>query len=59
VCTIAAGPIVFGEPVPDDPLGLVVRIAAFALVIFAAAFTPPPIRAAGLDPEPESGLKPA
>jgi len=59
VCTIAAGPIVFGEPVPADPLGLAVRIAAFALVIFAAAFTPPPIRAAGLDPEPESGLRPA
>ena len=59
VCTIAAGPIVFSEPVPADPLGLAVRIAAFALVIFAAAFTPPPIRAAGLDPEPESGLKPA
>ena len=53
VCTIAAGPIVFGEPVPDDPLGLVVRIAAFALVILAAAFTPPPIRAAGLEGEPE------
>ena len=33
VCTIAAGPIVFGEPVPDDTLGLAVRIAAFALVI--------------------------
>jgi drug/metabolite transporter (DMT)-like permease len=46
VCTIASGPIVFGEPLPDDPLGLVVRIAAFTLVIFAAALTPPPIRAA-------------
>lgn len=59
VCTIAAGPIVFGEPVPEDPLGLAVRIVAFALVIFAAALTPPPIRAAGLDGEPEPGLKPA
>ncbi len=51
ICTISAGPVVFGEPMPDDPLGLTVRIIAFALVIFAAAFTPPPIRAAGLDAE--------
>jgi hypothetical protein len=42
VVTIAAGPIVFGEPMPDDPLGLVVRLLAFALVIAAAALTPPP-----------------
>jgi hypothetical protein len=44
--TIAAGPIVFDEPLPDDALGLVVRIAAFALVISAAALTPAPVRAA-------------
>ncbi len=43
VFTIAAGPIVFGEPMPDDTLGLVVRLLAFALVIGAAALTPPPI----------------
>ena len=42
VCTIASGPIVFGEPLPDDPLGLTLRILAFALVIGAAALTPPP-----------------
>ncbi len=42
VCTIASGPIVFGEPLPDDTLGLVVRMAAFVLVIAAAALTPPP-----------------
>jgi multidrug transporter EmrE-like cation transporter len=54
VCTIAAGPVVFGEPLPDDPFGLALRILAFALVIVAAALTPPPIRAAGLrDPPPE------
>jgi drug/metabolite transporter (DMT)-like permease len=46
VCTIAAGPVVFGEPLPDDPLGLVVRMLAFVLVITAAALTPPPIAAA-------------
>jgi len=49
VCTIASGPIVFGEPLPDDPLGLFLRIAAFTLVILAAALTPPPIRAAGVE----------
>jgi drug/metabolite transporter (DMT)-like permease len=42
VCTIAAGPIVFGEPLPDDTLGLAVRLLAFVLVISAAALTPPP-----------------
>jgi multidrug transporter EmrE-like cation transporter len=45
LCTIAAGPIVFGEPLPDDPLALAVRVVAFALVIVASAMTPPPLRA--------------
>jgi multidrug transporter EmrE-like cation transporter len=40
--TIAAGPIVFSEPLPDDTAALLVRLAAFALVIAAAALTPPP-----------------
>ena len=53
VCTIASGPIVFGEPLPDDTLGLLLRIAAFALVILAAALTPPPIRADEADGEPQ------
>lgn len=44
VLTIAAGPLVFGEPLPDEPLGLAVRLAAFALVICAAALIPPPMR---------------
>jgi drug/metabolite transporter (DMT)-like permease len=43
VVTIAAGPVVFGEPLPDDPLGVIVRMLAFALVIGAAALTPPPL----------------
>jgi hypothetical protein len=51
VITIAAGPIVFSEPVPEDSLGVAVRILAFALVIGAAALTPAPVRAA----EAESG----
>ena len=48
--TIAAGPIVFGEPLPSSRLGLVVRLLAFALVIVAAALTPPPA-----PPEDRSG----
>jgi drug/metabolite transporter (DMT)-like permease len=43
--TIAAGPIVFSEPFPDHALGVAVRILAFALVISAAALTPPPVEA--------------
>src|SRR3954471_17515695 len=46
VFTIAAGPIVFGEPMPDDALGVALRLLAFALVIGAAAFTPPPVATA-------------
>jgi hypothetical protein len=45
VSTIAAGPIVFAEPLPEDALGLIVRMLAFALVICAAALTPPPLEA--------------
>jgi hypothetical protein len=40
--TIAAGPIVFAEPLPGSRLGLAVRLLAFACVIVAAAMTPPP-----------------
>jgi multidrug transporter EmrE-like cation transporter len=47
VLTIAAGPTVFGEPLPEDTGALLVRLAAFALVITAAALTPPP----GSEPE--------
>lgn len=42
--TIASGPVVFGEPLPEEPAALALRIAAFALVIGAAAMTPPPLR---------------
>jgi hypothetical protein len=44
--TIAAGPLVFGEPLPAGHFELAIRLLAFALVIVAAALTPPPIRAA-------------
>jgi hypothetical protein len=42
ITTIAAGPIVFGEPMPSGPAGVTVRLLAFALVVAAAALTPPP-----------------
>jgi hypothetical protein len=41
--TIAAGPIVFAEPLPAGRLELVIRLLAFVLVIVAAALTPPPL----------------
>ena len=47
LCTIAAGPIVFGEPLPDDPFQLTLRLLAFLLVIGASALTPPPLRTGG------------
>jgi hypothetical protein len=50
IVTIASGPIVFGEPLPDDALGVAVRLLAFTLVIGAAALTPPPLAAA--EPRP-------
>ena len=43
--TIAAGPVVFGEPLPAGQAALAVRLLAFALVVVAAALTPPPVRA--------------
>ena len=45
VFTIAAGPIVFQEPLPDDALGLALRILAFGVVVFAAALTSPRLAA--------------
>jgi hypothetical protein len=43
LCTIAAGPVVFGEPLPSNGVELGLRLAAFALVIGASALTPPPL----------------
>jgi drug/metabolite transporter (DMT)-like permease len=48
--TIAAGPVVFAEPMPDTSLGVLARVLAFALVISAAALTPAPVRAVEPDP---------
>jgi drug/metabolite transporter (DMT)-like permease len=44
--TIAAGPALFKEPLPDNTGALLVRLAAFALVVTAASLTPPPMRQA-------------
>ena len=46
VSAISGGIIVFGDPMPSDPLGIVVQSLAFVLVIVAAALTPGPMRAA-------------
>jgi drug/metabolite transporter (DMT)-like permease len=43
---ISGGILVFGDPMPSDPVGIIVQMAAFALVIVAAALTPAPLRAA-------------
>jgi drug/metabolite transporter (DMT)-like permease len=46
VSAISGGIVVFGDPMPSDPLGIVVQSLAFVLVIVAAALTPGPMRAA-------------
>jgi hypothetical protein len=46
VSCIAGGILVFGDPLPGNPVGLVVQGAAFVLVVVAAMLTPPPLRAA-------------
>ncbi|HYI37848.1 MAG TPA: hypothetical protein VEX39_14645 [Thermoleophilaceae bacterium] len=43
IATIASGPLVFAEPLPDDPGALALRLLAFGLVIVAASLTPPPM----------------
>jgi hypothetical protein len=53
ITTIAAGPVVFAEPLPDEPLGLVLRLLAFLLVITAAALTPPPGVSSEEEPLPD------
>ena len=46
VSAISGGILVFGDPMPTDPLGIVIQSFAFVLVIVAAALTPAPLRAA-------------
>jgi hypothetical protein len=45
VSGIVGGLVVFGDPFPTTAVGIVFQIAAFALVIVAAWFTPAPTRA--------------
>lgn len=45
VSAIAGGILVFGDPMPSDPIGIVLQSLAFVLVIAAAALTPAPLRA--------------
>jgi drug/metabolite transporter (DMT)-like permease len=46
VSAISGGIIVFGDPMPHDPLGIAIQCTAFIMVIVAAALTPAPLRAA-------------
>jgi drug/metabolite transporter (DMT)-like permease len=46
VSAISGGILVFGDPMPSDPVGIVIQSFAFVLVIAAAALTPAPLRAA-------------
>ena len=52
VVTIAAGPIVFNEPLPDGTFSLVARLAGFAAVIAGAVLTPGPDDTATAPPGP-------
>ena len=51
---ILAGVVVFGDPIGSDPLMATLRIAAFALVVIAAAAMPGPMRAADAGREREN-----
>jgi drug/metabolite transporter (DMT)-like permease len=46
VSCILGGIVVFGDPMPDDLVGMALEALAFVLVILAALVTPPPVRAA-------------
>ncbi|MBA2505923.1 MAG: hypothetical protein H0V29_08265 [Thermoleophilaceae bacterium] len=46
VTAISGGILVFGDPLASDPVGIVVQMVAFCLVIAAAALTPAPTRVA-------------
>jgi drug/metabolite transporter (DMT)-like permease len=45
VSAITGGFVVFGDPMPNDPVGIIVQAFAFVLVIVAAALMPAPLRA--------------
>jgi multidrug transporter EmrE-like cation transporter len=47
ITTVAAGIIVFGDPLPGSTVGIVLQALAFLLVIVASAMTPEPRSAEG------------
>jgi hypothetical protein len=55
VVGIAGGIVVFGDPLPGDTLGIVAQAVGFLLVVAAAALTPAPVRAAGIEAAPGPG----
>ncbi|HWH94456.1 MAG TPA: hypothetical protein VNT03_11400 [Baekduia sp.] len=61
VVTIAAGPLVFSEPLPDGSLALAARVVGFVAVIAGAVLTPGPEveEASVLAAEPEPAAQPA
>jgi drug/metabolite transporter (DMT)-like permease len=50
IAGIAGGILVFGDPMPGSPVGIVLQSLAFILVLVAAALMPAPVRAAGIAP---------
>lgn len=48
VSGIVGGIVVFGDPFPAHPLGIIIQCLAFVLVVFAAWVIPAPARAAGI-----------
>ena len=52
VSCILGGILVFGDPMPNDTLGIAVQAFAFTLVVVAALVTPPPMRAAEANAQP-------
>ena len=48
--SIVGGVLVFGDPIGEDPLGVVARCVAFAAVIAAAALMPAPAAQPGAGP---------
>jgi hypothetical protein len=47
VSGIVGGIVVFGDPLPADPVSIIIQVVAFSLVLVAAWVTPAPVRAAG------------
>lgn len=56
VVSIASGPLLFSEPLPNSTGRLVLRIVAFTLVCVAATLTPGPVEP---EAEPQPGTHPA